>query len=317
MHVHLRDGEMFKKVHRFTTDKCAGGVVMGNLTPPLVTAGDVRCYRHMINRSAPEFNAIVAPMLTKSTTLDVVKELMADGTIVLKWIPGNTSTNSSTGVPLTEWEMYSEIFDFLQTNKIVLSWHLELTHSTADNKVLDEVEREAAAIPFLLALHKAFPRLKIVVEHASTAKMIQTVETLPDHVAATLTPHHAILTTADVLSDKKQVKLPFNYCKPIAKSESDRQAVVQAMMSGNPKFFFGSDSAPHPASRKVGENVAAGIFSAPFALELIFQLFFRDGYHLFFQAFASEFGPRFYGIKPSEEFIELYVPNTIFPVIMI
>jgi dihydroorotase len=176
-----------------------------------------------------------------------------------------------------------------------------------------ETEREEAAIRFLDKVVKTFPELQIVVEHASSKKMIDYIWQAPKNVAATLTVHHALLTFTDVCYEHGVVHNPHNYCKPIAKYSEDRDAVVEAMTSGDPRFFFGSDSAPHPLEAKQKNPPAAGIFSAPVAIPLLAQIFEKNNHLNRMGNFVSGFGADRYGLPRNTETIGLIKKDWIVP----
>jgi dihydroorotase len=299
MHFHPRTGEMLKNVLLCTSKVFPRGVVMGNLPKPVTTADDAQMYRAEIYCVDPNFSPIMTIMLTKSTTPQIVKEAFGRGVRVLKYIPNNVSTNSEEGVALTELHNFYPVLKTAKKLGMIFSGHWEspLDESGAP---LPEIEREIYAIPFLQEIVRHFPNLKVVVEHATTRKMIQYVESAPKSVGATLTVHHAILNYGSVFDYEGKLRSPDSYCKPIAKSVSDMLAVIEAMTSGNPKFFFGSDSAPHPRSAKEKVPPAAGIFTAPVALPLLCELFQQNNALFKLENFVSRFGAEFYGLPLNE-----------------
>lgn len=202
-------------------------------------------------------------------------------------------------------EQFYPVFKEAEKLGIIFSGHWELNKDPKSGKSIPEVKREVAAISYLEKIIQDFPKLKIVVEHATTQEMLEFVKKAPDNVAATLTVHHALLTYQDVFDEKEKIKNSFNYCKPVAKSGDDRQAVVKAMVSGNKKFFFGSDSAPHNISQKIKEKPAAGIFSAPVVLPLLCQIFEKTDKLDMLENFVSKFGAEFYGLPLNQKKITL------------
>lgn len=304
MHFHPRTGEMLKMVLPYTSKFFARGVVMGNLPKPVVTAADADKYREEILGVDPDFTPITTIMLTTHTTPQIVKEAFGRGVRVLKYIPNNVSTNSEEGVALTELHTFYPVLEMAEKLGMILSGHWESPFDINGNP-LPEMRREAQAIRFLEGINILFPNLKVVAEHATTCTMIDYVERAPQNVAATLTVHHAILNYGDVCDSSGKIVNPDNYCKPIAKAVVDQVAIIKAMTSGNPKFFFGSDSAPHPMSAKEKVPPAAGIFTAPVALPLLCQLFEENDALSRLENFVSRFGALFYGLPLNDNEITL------------
>ncbi len=314
-HVHLRQGDLLQVVLPFTSCVFSRAVAMGNLSTPIVTAQQIRDYRleilaHRINSS---FSPIMSVMLVNGMTPEILAETHKVGTQVLKLIPGGTSTNSNEGVPLAELEKYYSVLAKAQELGMIFSGHFELIMDPKTGENIPELKREERAIPYLKAIVREFPGLKVVVEHVTTKRMIQLVKDSPDNVAATITAHHLLLEAKDVIDEKGVAINPFNYCKPIAKTEEDREAVVGAAISSNPKFFFGSDSAPHPFSAKRRIPPAAGIFSAPVALLLLTQVFGERAALSRLEGFVSQSGARFYGLPPNPDTITLEEKDWMVP----
>lgn len=299
-HFHPRSGEMLKQVLPYTSAVFPRGVVMGNLPKSIVTANDANAYRAEIFGVDPRFSPLMTVMLTWRTTPEIIKEAFDQGVRILKYIPNNVSTNSEEGVALTELPDFSPVLKMAEDLGMIFSGHWESPFDGNSDFLLPEKSREARAICFLDHIISAFPDLKIVVEHATTYEMIEWVRNAPKNVGATLTVHHAILEYGDVCNENGEIYNPFHYCKPIAKNSSDRSTVIKAMMNGDPKFFFGSDSAPHPVSAKEKIPPAAGIFTAPVALPLLAELFERNGALPKLENFVSRFGAEFYGLPLNE-----------------
>ncbi len=300
MHIHLRESQMMKNVIKSTTSVFTRGVVMGNLKKPITTAEDVRQYRAKIKSLTPDFTPIMSIMLTNATNRITIKEAREAGAKVLKLIPGNTSTNSTDGVPLNNLKKFYPVLKTIKDLDMIFSGHWELAINPKTGDVIPEPERETAALPFLTDLIKDMPGLKIIAEHATTKAMIELVECAPENVAATITVHHAILTTENVLDKSGKIINPHFYCKPIAKTKADLNKIIEAMISGNPKFFFGSDSAPHPIHQKEKENPPAGIFTAPVVLPLLFEIFERHNALDRLEKFVSESGAKYYGLETND-----------------
>lgn len=299
-HLHLRREQMLAAVLPFTTNVFKRAVVMGNTSPLIKTARDVIIYRREIKSlTNSDFEPIMSIMLTNGTAPETIEDAHEVGAKVLKLIPGGASTNSDEGVSLSKLQEYYPVLEKVQSLGMIFSVHFELTNDPVTGEEIPEIHREARAIPFLLQLVEHFPDLRIVVEHASCREMIQVVKDLPKNVAATLTAHHATMTWFDCSVVNGKVIGPLDYCKPIFKTELDRIAVAEAMTSGNPKFFLGSDSAPHliEAKRQGSDGkIMAGIFTAPVVLSSVFHIF---EWHRCLERvgdFTSRFGAEHYGL---------------------
>lgn len=303
-HLHLRRKFILADVLPFTTSVFKRAVIMGNTSPPIKTARDVIIYRQEIKSlTNSDFEPIMSIMLTNGTTPETIEDAHDAGAKVLKLIPGGASTNSDEGVSLSKLQEYYPVLEKVQSLGMVFSAHFELTNDPVTGEEIPEIHREARAIPFLLQLVEYFPDLRIVVEHASCREMIQVVKDLPKNVAATLTAHHATMTWFDCSVVNNKVINPLNYCKPIFKTEQDRIAVAEAMTSGNPKFFLGSDSAPHLMTAKFpgqGQRPAAGLFTAPVLAPLLCHIFEWHRCLNKLEDFTSRFGAEFYGLPLNE-----------------
>lgn len=316
-HVHLRQGNMLKLVISFTASIFGKAVIMGNTFPPIVTGRQVIDYKAKIKRFAKiygrnEFEPIMSVMLVNGMTKEILREANIAGAKVLKLIPGGTSTGSDHGVALENLEKYYSILEAAQKLEMIFSGHWELL---AENSVeIPEFEREKRAIPVFREIISRFPGLKIVGEHVTTREMIKEIKQAGSNVAATVTLHHLLLEYRDVFPEKKEMN-PFFYCKPVAKGHSDRMALIETITNGDPKFFFGSDSAPHPISKKdlqllKGVAPAAGIFTAPVAIPLLWQIFLdkcglNENTRTKFENFVSCYGSRFYGLPLNEDVITI------------
>lgn len=269
-HCHLRNGETLKTVFPFTARLCEAAVVMGNLPQPVDDREGVDAYaleialeKHTAQQNFPHFRPIMSLMLTPRTTVETIWQC-SSVIKLLKLIPANASTNSQAGVALEDLAKYYPVLEEVKQENIVFSVHAERTHDDSGNEI-PEAYRETAAIPFIRKLIRDMPNLKIIIEHVSTNEMINIIKKAPDNVAGTITAHHAFCNS-DMLYKTAGTLNPLYYCKPVLKPEKDRRSVEKAMISGSPKFFFGSDSAPHPASKKFDiYPPAAGIFSARLA----------------------------------------------------
>lgn len=315
-HFHPRDGEMMKIVLPYTTRQFAGGICMGNLSGDdvidtiekrLIWIGKMKVF-------TPDFHPVVPLMVTRDLLQrkNAVLTAIARGARVFKFIPGGLTTNGADGLSLYDFyaQPFTDFFRHLEACGGIFSCHFEVGVEKIHKMIIDPRSQEKEAVQFLKYLLEAFPRLKIVVEHASTHEMISFIEGLskaPEYkVAATLTPHHALISWDMVCHPDGKIKNPGLYCKPICKSQQDVNSVVLAMCNGNPRFFAGTDSAPHPLEAKLRlPTPAAGIFNAPVALQSYAKIFASVGRINHLGNFTSVFGPRFYGLEPSSETITL------------
>lgn len=297
-HVHLRDGEMLKLVAPYTARQFARAIMMPNLSPPITDIGAAVDYRERIRIAAgPDFAPLMTCYLTDASNPDVIASGFADDVwIAAKLYPAQATTNSDLAV--TDVRNINPALERMQRIGMVLCIHGEVT-----DPAVDIFDREAVFIERVLEpLARDFPELKIVLEHITTAEAAAFVEAAGPNVAATITPHHLMLNR-NALFDRGL--RPHAYCLPLAKREKHRLAVRNAATSGSSKFFLGTDSAPHPVHAKESACGCAGIFNAPVALEAYATVFDEEGALDRLEAFASENGPRFYGVPLNEERITL------------
>jgi len=313
-HAHLRQRLMLANVLPFSN--IYGRVVaMGNLVPrPIITAEDVVRYRNEILSFKPNFQPIMTIMLVNQTTPEMVSKACRAGARVLKLIPCGTSVGSEQGVRLENLKRYYPVLEMARDLEMIFSCHWELDKNPKTGQNISEIEREAAALPYLLDVAIKIQDLKIVVEHITTKTMVEYVDIiLPSNVAATITVHHLLLTFDQVMKDSTIIN-PFNYCKPIAKAETDRQAIINAIISGSPKFFFGSDSAPHSLDKKIGLHPSAGIFTPDkVAMPLLCEIFENAGALDKLENFVSKFGAEFYELLLNQGEITLKKERWIVP----
>jgi len=297
-HVHLRqDGDLTATV-RETARAFGRALVMPNTRPPILTADDAHGYRRSIGRAQGDLADGIAPIMTiqivGTTTPETVRDARDAGVKAGKLYPAGVTTNSGNGV--TDLEASFPAFAAMEASGMVLCVHGELPGTFC-------LDREKAFLTPLIRLAKAFPKLKIVLEHVSTEIGVRAVkELLPETVGATITAHHLLLTLDDVIGDQLE---PHHFCKPIPKRPEDRKALIDAATGGDPKFFFGSDSAPHVKGAKECASGCAGIFSAPVALPTLVEVFEREGKLDRLEAFVSVHGARFYGLPPNQDTITL------------
>jgi dihydroorotase len=310
-HVHLRDGPMLAAVVNYTARQFARAIVMPNLVPPVTTVAAAEAYRTRIV-AALEPGADFTPLMTCYLTDDIDPAEVARGFTqnvftACKLYPAHATTNSALGV--TEFKKIYRVFEAMERIGMPLLLHGEVTE-----KHIDIFDREVEFIDRILTkLIADFPALKIVFEHVTTAEAVRFVEDSGLNLAATITPHHLEINRNAMFEGGI---CPHFYCLPVAKREMHRLALRRAATSGNPKFFLGSDSAPHAVSDKESACGCAGIFNAPFALESYAKTFEEEGALHRLEAFASENGPRFYRLPLNTSKIVLertssHVPDSL------
>jgi len=299
-HVHLRDGEPLGDIVQHTARQFARAIVMPNLAPPVTTADLADAYRARIRAVVPRgiaFEPLMTLYLTDATSPDDVAEGFARKSVTAcKLYPAHATTNSAQGV--TEIKAIWPALERMQLIGMPLLIHGEVT----DHNV-DVFDREAVFIDRVLQhIVKAFPALKIVFEHITTAEAVAFVETAPASIAATITPHHLHINRNAMFQGGIR---PHFYCLPVAKRERHRLALRKAATSASPKFFLGTDSAPHAVAAKETACGCAGIFNAPFALESYATVFEEEGALDRLEGFASLHGPAFYGLTPNARQVRL------------
>jgi len=290
-HVHLRDGSMLASVVEYTAHQFARAIVMPNLDPPITTAAAAAAYRSRI-LAALQPGAAFTPLMTCYLTDDIdrgeVERGFASGVFTAcKLYPAHATTNSAHGV--TDVRNIYPVLETMQRIGMPLLLHGEVTDAH-----VDIFDREAVFIDSILAKVMAeFPALKIVFEHITTADAVDFVESCGPNLAATITPHHLAFNRNAMFQGGIR---PHLYCLPVAKREVHRLALRRAATSGSPKFFLGTDSAPHAVGDKESSCGCAGIFNAPFAIESYAKTFEEEGALNRLEAFASAHGARFYGL---------------------
>ena len=287
MHLHLREQEMLQLVVPFSASQFAGGVIMPNLVQPVDTLARLRDYRASIQQACG--TEIFTPYMTLFFRDYSREELTAarEEVIGIKLYPAGITTQSEAGV--SDFDQIGETVALLEELDIPL-----LVHGETGGFVMDR-EREFLAVYRRLA--ETFPQLRIVMEHITTAEALELLGEYPN-VAATITLHHLMITLDDLAGGLLQPDL---FCKPIAKTPQDREALREAVFSGSDRLMFGSDSAPHPRHRKECCGCAAGVFSAPVALPMLTQLFDDAGCLENLSAFVSGNARRFYRLFPPKK----------------
>jgi dihydroorotase len=300
-HVHLRDGGMLQAVVAHTARQFARAIVMPNLRPPITTAAAAAAYRERIRTAlrascgkelAAGFTPLMTAYLTETLPPAELERGFAEGVFTAaKLYPAGATTNSDAGVrdPLN----ITSALETMERIGMPLLIHGEVT-----DPAVDIFDREAVFIErHLQPLLQRHPGLKVVLEHITTADAAQFVAEGPELLAATITPHHLHINRNALFRGGLRPDL---YCLPVAKRERHRLALRAAATAGSAKFFLGTDSAPHPRHAKEAACGCAGIYNAPFALESYLQVFDEEGALDRFEGFASEHGPRFYGLPLNE-----------------
>jgi len=307
-HVHLRDGAMLEAVAGYTARQFARAIVMPNLAPPVTAVAAAAAYRDRIMAALPAgaaFTPLMTCYLTDDADADEIARGHAEGVFTAaKLYPANATTNSAHGV--TDIRNIMAVLERMQAIGMPLLVHGEVT-----DPEVDVFDREAVFVERILApLVRDLPGLKIVFEHITTAEAVAFVEGSGPNIAATVTPQHVIINRNALFAGGLR---PHAYCLPVVKRERHRLAVRKAATSGSPKFFLGTDSAPHAIGKKEQDCGCAGIFNAPYALETYAEVFDADGALDHFEGFASIHGPAFYGLKLNEDRVTLRRAETKVP----
>lgn len=307
-HVHLRDGEMLKDVVNYTARQFGRAIIMPNLKPPVTTVKAGRAYRDRILAAldpALDFTPLITCYLTDTINADEVASGHDEGVFTAcKLYPANATTNSAHGV--TDVKNISAVLEAMQKNGMPLLVHGEVTHAE-----VDIFDREAVFIDEVLkGIIADYPELKIVFEHITTHEAAEFVAESGPNIAATITPHHLAFNRNAIFQGGIR---PHYYCLPIAKREKHRLALRKAAISGSYKFFLGTDTAPHTIDAKESACGCAGIFNAPYAMESYAKTFEEEGALDKLEGFASEHGPRFYGLPLNEDQITLTRKENVVP----
>ena len=299
-HLHFRDGAIMRDVVPYTARQFARAIVMPNLTPPVTTTALAAMYRDRIMAAVPKgvgFTPLMTCYLTDTTGADDLARGAAEGVFTAaKLYPANATTNSAAGV--SDIANLTPVLARMEAEDIVLCIHGEVTDHD-----IDVFDREKEFIDrHLRKLVAAFPKLRVVFENITTSDAVDFVLACGPNVAATITPQHLHINRNAMLVGGIQ---PHNYCLPVAKRESHRLALRRAATSGSPKFFLGTDSAPHLKKDKESACGCAGIFGAPYALESYATVFDQEGAIDRFEGFASLHGPAFYKLPVNEDTVVL------------
>ncbi|KAH6647690.1 hypothetical protein BKA67DRAFT_524142 [Truncatella angustata] len=310
-HVHLRDGAMAEAV---TPTIRQGGVdvvyVMPNLVPPVTTVGAALAYKERLQKIDSSIKYLMTLYLHESITPDVVREAKKAGIAGIKSYPAGVTTNSSSGV--ISYEPFFPVFKTMEEEGLVLNLHGEVP---SDRKDITVMNAEASFLPTLQDLHRRFPKLRIVLEHCTTADAVKAVRSCGDTVVGTITAHHLSLLVDDWAGNA------FCFCKPVAKTPADRRGLLEAAVNSGGKFFLGTDSAPHDISAKKNAKAAAGVFTQPYAVQYVMNAL-EDAVERgdikdeqiteeFLAGFLGEWGRQFYGVEKSTKMIVIKKGNEV------
>ncbi|SHE61020.1 dihydroorotase [Loktanella atrilutea] len=299
-HLHLRDGAMLEAVLPETARHFARAIVMPNLVPPVVTGAQAMAYRDRIMAALPagaDFTPLMTLYLTEDTDPDDVTAAHAAGIITaVKLYPAGATTNSASGV--RDFDKVRPVLDRMAEIGLPLCVHGEVTDPS-----IDIFDREAVFIDKILRpMRKKNPDLRIVMEHVTTQNAVDYVRDAARNLAATITTHHLIINRNHILAGGIR---PHFYCLPVAKRETHRVALVQAAVSGDKRFFLGTDSAPHTEAGKLQACGCAGIFTATNTMSCLAEVFEAAGALRQLEAFTSLNGPAFYRMEPNADTITL------------
>jgi dihydroorotase len=294
MHLHLRDNDMLKTVAPLSAKTFSAAIIMPNLVPPVTSIEEVKAYKNRINEAIGDEN--FEPLMTLFFKDDYSYEFLKQAKefiSAIKLYPAGITTNSEGGVSSIDSESLRDTLEAMSELNIPLCIHGE-----SDGFVMD---REKEFVPVYEDLATKFPNLKIIMEHITTK---DSVEALNRHsnLYATITLHHLLITLDDVAGGMLQ---PHLFCKPIAKRYEDREALLKVALEAHPKVMFGSDSAPHPQSAKESCGCAAGVFTAPIALQVLAGLFEKNKKLDNLQKFVSDNAQKIYEFTPTEKVVVL------------
>ncbi|MDN3578742.1 dihydroorotase [Chitinimonas viridis] len=307
-HLHLRDGDALKAVLPDTARRFGRAIVMPNLKPPVRTVAEAAAYRERILAAVPAgmaFEPLMTLYLTDVTPPEEIERVKASGFVkALKLYPAGATTNSDAGV--------TDVNKVLPTLAAMAELGVPLlVHGEVTDTAVDVFDREAVFIDQVMKpLLEKLPRLKVVFEHITTKQAANFVWSAGDNVAATITAHHLLMNRNALFQGGIR---PHHYCLPVLKREIHRQALMDVAVSGSPKFFLGTDSAPHGKSTKEAACGCAGMYTANNGIELYAEAFDAVGALDKLEGFASRFGPMFYGLPANPDHITLVKEPTPVP----
>lgn len=298
-HIHLRDGAALKQTVADVARQFRRAIVMPNLSPPVVNAEQAVAYKARICAQIPQgydFEPLMVLYLTDTTTPAQIAEAKAAGVVACKLYPAGATTNSDSGV--TNLDGLQPVLEAMSAHGLLLLVHGEVTDSA-----IDIFDREAVFIEQkLIPLAERNPELKIVFEHITTEQAVEFVRSTGPNIAATITAHHLLYNRNHMLAGGIR---PHYYCLPILKRSRHQEALIAAAISADPAFFLGTDSAPHPIDRKEAACGCAGAYTAYAAMEMYAEVFDSAQALDKLEAFASHFGPDFYGLPRNTGKVQL------------
>ena len=299
MHLHLREGKMLKVVSQHSASQFGRAIVMPNLKNPVINTELAHKYYDEIKKytKTHQFEPLMTIYFNEGLTLEELKKIKESSKIIgIKLYPKGVTTNSNKGI--NSFESGYKIFEMMEELDIPL-----LIHGEVNDKSVDIFDRERIFIEkHLSKVHKEFPNLKIVLEHISTKDSTEFVKDSSKKIAATITPQHLLYNRNELFSGGLR---PHAFCLPVLKREEHRVAVLNAAISGNPKFFLGTDSAPHKRAEKESSCGCAGIYSALNAMEIYAEIFDQNNAIEKLENFCSKFGADFYKLNQNKEKLKL------------
>ena len=299
-HLHVRDGDVLQNVVPHTARCFARAIIMPNLKPPVTTVQQALAYRDRILASLPKgssFNPLMTLYLTDNThPTEIHTAVESPHVHAVKYYPAGATTNADSGV--TDISHTYAVLEVMEELGLPLLIHGEVT-----DPAVDVFDREAVFIEtVLIPLVQRYPKLRVVLEHITTQQAVAFIQATQDNIAATITAHHLLMNRNAMFQGGIR---PHHYCLPVLKRELHRQALVKAATSGNPKFFLGTDSAPHAQSAKESACGCAGMYTAYAAMELYAEAFEHAGALDKLEGFSSFFGADFYGLPRNKDTITL------------
>jgi len=304
MHLHLRDGDMLKLVAPLTSETFSGALIMPNLVPPITTKEALLSYKQRIKDACKDdvFDAYVTLFFQSDYSYEFLEDIKED-IIAIKLYPAGITTNSETGASSMDVEVLRPTLSSMSKLGIPLCIHGETNGFVMD--------REKEFMPIYESIAKAFPELKIIMEHITTKDAIDLLDKY-DNLHASVTLQHLLITLDDVAGGMLQ---PHLFCKPIAKRPEDRSALLNAALKAHPKLMFGSDSAPHPKHKKECCGCAAGVFTSPIALQVLVELFEKHNCLDNLNDFVSLTAQKVYELTPKKKTIKFIKKDFLVPAI--
>ena len=304
MHLHLRDGDMLRLVAPLTSNSFSGALVMPNLVPPVTSKDALLSYKKRIIESCKDdnFTPYMTLFFQNNYSFEFLEDIK-DEIIGIKLYPAGITTNSETGVSSMDIEVLRATLENMSKLGIPLCIHGETNGFVMD--------REKEFMPIYESIAKAFPDLKIIMEHITTKDAVELLDRY-SNLYATVTLHHLLITLDDVAGGMLD---PHLFCKPIAKRPEDRSALLNAALKAHPKLMFGSDSAPHPKHKKECCGCAAGVFTSPIALQVLVELFEKHDSLENLNNFVSNNAKKIYGLDLNKKRIKLIKKDFIVPAI--